>query len=379
MGVRLVVLSPEYAHISKATNSAAREQVAEILNKKGTAPRYFKNLLVFLVADKSKRVPLEQAISQFLAWDSVVNEESLDLSAAQKNQATAKLEQARKDVNTFLSEAYHWLLVPQQPDPQGAIEWSETRLQGNDSLILKASRKLVHEEHLIVNYAANRLRLEALDRYLWRDTNHLDLKRLWDYLAQYLYLPRLRGEKVLLQAIQDGVNAMIWTDNFAYATGWDEAKQRYLGLKAGANNLSIVSIGSQNLIVKPEIAQHQFEADEAAQQAKTVALPKTPTASETSTSTGGYCPSEIDTPPPPPARPTRFYDTVKLDPLRLSRDIGQISEAVLQHLMGLVDAELEITIDINATVSDGIPENVQRIVNENCRTLKFNSHEFDKI
>lgn len=242
MSVRLVVLSPEYAHISKATNSAAREQVAEILNKKGTAPCYFKNLLVFLVADKSKRVPLEQAISQFLAWDSIVNEESLDLSAAQKNQATAKLEQAKKDVSTFLNEAYHWLLVPQQPDPQGAIGSSETRLQGNDSLILKASRKLVHEEHLIVNYAANRLRLEALDRYLWRDTNHLDLNRLWDYLAQYLYLPRLRDEKVLLQAIQDGVNAMIWTDNFAYATGWDEAKQRYLGLKAGVNNPSSRSV-----------------------------------------------------------------------------------------------------------------------------------------
>lgn len=209
------------------------------------------------------------------------------------------------------------------------------------------------------------------------DTNHLDLKRLWDYLAQYLYLPRLRDEKVLLQAIQDGVNALIWTDNFAYATGWDEAKQRYLGLKAGANNPSIVSIDSQNLIVKPEIAQHQFEADEAAQQAKTVALPKTPTASETSTSTGGYRPSEINT--ALPARPTRFYGAVKLDPLRLSRDVGQISEAVLQHLLGLVGAELEITIDITTTVSDGIPENVQRIVNENCRTLKFNSHEFDKI
>lgn len=375
MGVRLVVLSPEYSHISKATNSAAREQVAEILNKKGTAPRYFKNLLVFLVSDKSKLVPLEQAISQFLAWDSIVNEESLDLSAAQKNQATAKLEQAKKDVSTFLNEAYHWLLVPQQPDPQGVIEWSETRLQGNDSLILKASRKLVHEENLIVNYAANRLRLEALDRYLWRDTNHIDLKRLWDYLAQYLYLPRLRDEKVLLQAIQEGVNAVIWDENFAYATGWDESKQRYLGLKAGANNLSTPAISSQNLIVKPEIAQHQFEVDEAAQQAKTVALPKTPTALETSTTMGGYRPSEIDT--PPPARPTRFYGTVKLDPLRLSRDVGQVSEAVLQHLMGLVDAELEITIDINASVSDGIPESVQRTVNENCRTLKFVSHEFE--
>jgi len=47
-----------------------------------------------------------------------------------------------------------------------------------DSPILRASRKLVHEEHLITNYAALRLRFEALDLDLWRDVNHLDLKKL---------------------------------------------------------------------------------------------------------------------------------------------------------------------------------------------------------
>jgi predicted AAA+ superfamily ATPase len=381
MGVRLVILSPQYPHIHRATTSPARSQVTEILTRKGTSPRYFKNLLVFLVPDQSRLLPLEQATAQFLAWDSIVNdEETLGLSAAQKTQATTKLDQAKKDVNALLNEVYQWLLIPHQPDPQGAIEWSETRLQGNDSLILKASRKLVHEEHLIVNYAANRLRLEALDRYLWRNTNHLDLKQLWEYLAQYLYLPRLRDQNVLLQAIEAGVNDLLWSENFAYATGWDETKQRYLGLKAGANNPSTVTIGSQNLIVKPEIAERQFEADAAVQHSKTALLAKTPLASDHSISLKGYHPEPTLPPPPsPPVKPNRFYGTVKVDPLRLNREVGQISEEVLQHLMGLVGAEVEITIDIHAAVSEGIPETVQRTVIENCRTLKFSTHEFERM
>jgi len=57
-------------------------------------------------------------------------------------------------------------------------KWQKIRLQGQDSPILRASRKLVHEEHLITNYAALRLRFEALDLDLWRDVNHLDLKKL---------------------------------------------------------------------------------------------------------------------------------------------------------------------------------------------------------
>jgi hypothetical protein len=53
--------------------------------------------------------------------------------------------------------------------------------------------------------------------------------------------------------------AALGCENFAYATGWDETKKRYLGLKAG--ELITVTFSSQSLIVKPEIAQHQFDAD----------------------------------------------------------------------------------------------------------------------
>jgi hypothetical protein len=36
-----------------------------------------------------------------------------------------------------------------------------------------------------------------------------------------------------------------------------------------------------------------------------------------------------------------------------------------------------VTLEIDATVPDGAPENVVRIVTENSRTLKFTSHGFE--
>jgi hypothetical protein len=288
-----------------------------------------------------------------------------------------------KDVKSLIQEAYIWLLVPMQPDPQGQIEWQEIRLQKQDSPILQASRKAVHEEHLIANYAASRLRLEALDPYLWRDVNHLDLKKLWEYLAYYLYLPRIKNQQVLLQAIAEGVAALLWNENFAYATGWDESKGRYLGLKA-AEHIS-VTLSSQNLIVKPEVAQRQIEADTAVKGTPPITPPsvKEKTGSyktekektiDTVITENGSSDSQVTVIVPP----KRFYGSVKLDALRLRRDIGQIADEVIQHLSSLVDAEVEITLELQVTVPEGVPENVIRTVSENCRVLKFSNQGFEQ-
>jgi len=37
-----------------------------------------------------------------------------------------------------------------------------------------------------------------------------------------------------------------------------------------------------------------------------------------------------------------------------------------------------VTLEIDAEIQSGAPENVVRIVTENCRTLKFTSQGFEK-
>lgn len=60
------------------------------------------------------------------------------------------------------------------------------------------------------------------------------------------------------------------------------------------------------------------------------------------------------------------------------RDAGRIAEEAIAHLSGIVGARVNVTLEIEAAVPEGVPENVVRTVTENSRTLKFVSHGFEK-
>jgi hypothetical protein len=75
--------------------------------------------------------------------------------------------------------------------------------------------------------------------------------------------------------------------------------------------------------------------------------------------------------------PRRFYGRVSLEPVRMLRDLGDIAEAVVAQL-GRADAEVTLTLEIEATVEAGFAEDVRRTVGENARTLKFDTHEFEE-
>ncbi|WP_421654707.1 Swt1 family HEPN domain-containing protein [Leptothermofonsia sp. ETS-13] len=396
LGVRLVVLDPQHPHSKGTEDSAARQWVEDALNHRGSSPRYYKNTLLFLAPDKTKIENLGRYVAQYLAWKSVLaddKKQTLNLDNFQRSQAETKCDSTNKDVDNILCETYQWLLIPNQPKAQGGIEWKETRLQEQGSPILRASCKAVYEGDLLATYAATNLRLEALDKFLWRDTNHIDLKRLWEYLTQYLYLPRLKDQSVLLQAVQDGVTSTVWADNFAYAEGFDDAKGRYLGLQVGTGINP--SISPQSLLVKPEVAQQQFNAEAA--QAITINTGEAITIPVDGT-TGGSTPSVRASgdlshgsgdnatkngeqggaggTQAPILR--RFYGNVDIDAMRINRDVSAIANEVIQHLTTLPGATVKMTLEIEAEIPEGVPDDVARTVMENCRTLKFNSQSFEQ-
>jgi hypothetical protein len=76
-------------------------------------------------------------------------------------------------------------------------------------------------------------------------------------------------------------------------------------------------------------------------------------------------------PEPPVALSRRFYGVVEIDPVRLGGSAGQIGQEVVQHLVSFMGANVEVTLEIKADILEGLPEHVERIVSENCRTLKF--------
>jgi hypothetical protein len=81
--------------------------------------------------------------------------------------------------------------------------------------------------------------------------------------------------------------------------------------------------------------------------------------------------------PVPPAAPRRFHGSVPLNPRLVGSDAGRVAEEVIAHLAGLVGAKIKVTLEIEAELPDGAPEQVVRIVTENSRTLKFTNQGFE--
>ncbi len=74
----------------------------------------------------------------------------------------------------------------------------------------------------------------------------------------------------------------------------------------------------------------------------------------------------------------RFHGSVLLDTTRVGCDAGRIADEVIAHLAGLVGTKVKVTLEIEAEIPTGAPENVVRIVIENSRTLKFVSQGFEE-
>jgi hypothetical protein len=138
-------------------------------------------------------------------------------------------------------------------------------------------------------------------------------------------------------------------------------------------------VSSDNLtgvLIKPDIARKQFDTEMAA-------VPVSPNTEASTAGTVINGPSTGGSPGAPdrslsmPARPKRFYGTVILDATRVGRDAGRIADEVISHLSGIVGSSVKVTLEIEAGVSSGVPENVVRTVTENSRSLKFSSHGFE--
>jgi hypothetical protein len=364
---RLVVLSPDHPHASGTEVTAARAMVDAILAERAAGPRLNRNMLVFLAPDKQRLDELRDAARAFLAWDSIVSDhEELNLDAQQRRHAETQQRHFDETVNQRIGETFVWLLTPRQEAGKPEVRWEQTRVTGQEPIPVRVARKLASEEGLITEYSGARLRMDLDKIPLWKG-DHVGVRELWSYYAQHLYLSRLQDSKVLAEAIQNGVASTSWEqDSFAYADAWDESSGRYIGL-VSASHPSVLVDGA-SVVVKPEVARRQFDAE----------APPLKPATEPTVEDGR---PQAELPPSDEAGPAtirRFYGVKSLDPQRVSRDADQIATEVVRHLAALVDASVEVKLEITAEVSSGVPDDVVRTVTENAKTLKFEQHGFEK-
>ena len=185
----------------------------------------------------------------------------------------------------------------------------------------------------------------------------IGLQQLWEYLAQYCYLPRLFDHEVLLKAVRDGVSRL--DAPFGCATGVNEA-----GYHTGLvfRSTGSVYFDEQSILVHPD---HVIE----------LPLPVKPSPPDTGAGTGEDTGPVM--PPPPEKVTARYYGRAVLDPQRVNKDMGLIVEEVIERLTSLVGCNVEVTVEISAHFPSGFDEGVVRTISENSRVLKFENFGFE--
>lgn len=380
---RIVVLHPAATHKRSASETEAQKYAQAFLESRGNAQRLYKNMLVFLAPDQRGAEALIEATREYLAWQSIqAEEEQLNLDAQQQRQVQESLSKAEQTVDLRLREAYSWLLVPVQPDPLGPIQIQPMRISGEDNFYDRAARKLRQDGLLIYEWSPDNLRME-LDRYIWGEGRgwQIGLKQLWEYLAQYCYLPRLSDHEVLLKAVHDGVSRL--DAPFGYATGWDEANQHHTGVVF--RSTGSVYFDDRSLLIHPD----HIILPPAAPEARCPVCGEL--LSECTCEQCAYCGNPVAecTCERCPTchnrledcicevKETRFYGRVHLDPQRVNKDMGLIVEEIIEHLTSLVGCQVEITVEINAHLHQGFNEKTIRTIYENSQALKFEQYGFE--
>lgn len=383
---RLVILRPTDEYRASIQNNSAMTAVIDILNNRGNSPRIYRNMLAFIAPDQDMMTSLKQAVRIYLAWKSIKDDsEDLNLDAAQNRETENNLRRSIETVDARVKEAYCWLLVPyiDKNVDMKTIVWDTIRISGGtDSIISKAAKKMLKNEAIITQWAPALLLME-LDNVLWRDSDNISVKKLWEYLCTYCYLPRLANEKILEDVIQKGVNSL---EYFAFASGFDGS--RYIDLKF---NQYLGIIERSGYLVKTSIAQAQLDDDAARRQAE---ARKTAGGDESPTRTGGENDNQNPYPLPenggsggtttiqdPPAsenaKNKHFYMSAQLDTTRIGRDVQRLVEEVINHLTSVDGSTVEISLEVNVKAPEGMSHQIVRTVSENCRTLKVSSFEFN--
>lgn len=363
-GVRAVVLGVKHPHNGR-DGSEALVEAKDILMQRGSTPRVYRNMLVFIAAEARQLDHLKDAVRASLAWSEIVRDtERLNLTQSDSALAKAKLTEANETMKTRLKEAWCYLHYPAQESAQADWEWVSGKIPAQDGLLARASKKLLAEEGLLTELGPSRLDRD-LQKYIWNDKPRLSLKDLREYLNRYIYLPRLKGQDVLIKAVQAAVSGML-PGPFAYAERWDEKSDTYLGLAIERAISAVVVIDSDSVIVKPEVAEAHRPA------------PVQPGSGDTSPGSGDSTPapdgqSTDGEPPVPPAdkKPTRFSGAVMISPERPARDIHQIVEAIVEQLTTLPGSQVKIRLEIDAEVPDGLDRAKVRTLVENANTLGF--------
>lgn len=377
-GLHLVVLPPTAAW-SRSGPNAARDAATATLRMRGEQPRQKQNRLLFLAADADQVMYLKDTTRALLAWRSIeadIKDLRLNLDALQSRQVEQNRVQANDTVLRLVREAFRCLVAPTQaPKPNGEmgdIEWEMFPLNPAVLGLGKEVDRVVAENELVIREWAPIHLGNTLKRWFWKD-GVVDQPALevWQKSCQYLFFPRLSEASVMQSAIAAGA---VSRDFFGLAYGKDEG--RYQGFSFGHSTSPIMD-GSLLLIEPRHAAVYEEKtrpAPAAAVATDDFGLGTQPMIMGAGTSTA--LPSS-SSPLSPTSRPTRYFASVELDPIKASVQFSKLVSELVELFTSDPGIRVNIRVDVEAEDHRGFDETTVRAAKENGKMLGMKPSDFE--
>jgi hypothetical protein len=368
-GLGLVIFDARSPH-SRGGESKALLLAADVLERRGSGQRLYRNVLLFVAADEGRLPEAKNAVRKWMAWRDIVKEAdgALQLPPAQKSEAARKDSESREAARRAVRNSWTQLIAPAKADSAGpnasrGFELHPSPIQNaGDRSIAEAAYDKARRDDAIAEKLGAKI-LENRINDLIGVADHLSISDLLDWSARYIHMKRVRDETVLARAIEDLVAAL--DGGYAIAARYDAGSDRFYEVKF--NTGVFVDLRAGSLLVKRSRAEKDVLATSAASSLH----------GEGGTATPNPPGQPVVAGPTSRPKPTKFYGTIALDPTRPGPVVAQIAQSVLAELARSSGATIKLRIDIEAENPSGFSEDVVEVIRANAETLKFGESGFD--
>jgi hypothetical protein len=370
--LRLVVFSPDKFY-SKQETRLATEEVLLYLRSHGDKPRYRSNRLLFLAPDHATLGRLREGLRTCLAWASIVEDVKdgrLNIDRLQEQQAQKELRTAEDVLPRMARDTYRWLLCPYQTTPterQPTVEAFPLTASGS-TLSAEIERVCQDNELIITAWSPIHLRQQLRELYWKADQPTVKALAFWEDTQRYLYLPRLKTRAVLEQAIIKGAASRDF-----FGTAYGQNGDTFEGFQLGDPN---IQIDDTLLLIEPGVAQayvtrQQAVVNDPPASTPTVETPGTPTVTPVSPNRPDPLPDSNPTPTAAEPQPRSFYGSIEINPHSAIVPLRNLADEIISILASDPNANLKITVEINAEFPKGVSDAIKRAVSENAASLGF--------
>ena len=372
--LRLVLLSPNDCYSTSPELSRAQISVKNYLSQCGEKMRVHQNRLVFVAPDSKQIAQVETTAKKHIAWKSIIDDAKnmrLNVDMLQLRNAENEFNAITQTLGRQIQSCWKFILYPEQGDMYSkeiSIECIAVNL--NASFIQSIEKECLENEIVISKWGAIHLN-NMLKKVFWHtEQKSLAVREVWDATTKYLYLERLKDKSVFEQTVIQGASSK---DYFAVADGAEGEK--YLGLHFGN---AITFVTDDTLIVPKETAQAQIENESATAQNITAQTGSTTNSSDivqpsqNSSAPSGEAATEITQ----SKKPTHFYLEHQVQAGMLSVQANKIYEEIISVLNQSIDANIKVSISIEANFKNGAEDNIVRAVKENASTLNIGTSEW---